>query len=149
MPTLSELKLKLVEVDQVLQATWLREREGARKRIAEMAAEFQLSPITVASDIAAAQRKAPLLPDVLRPPKVDLPLRKDEVAQHVAIKYRDATTGNTWTGRGPRPRWLREALEVGAVLEDFKVDVGGDHKSGDPLREFQDAAHRARLTLKA
>lgn len=27
--------------------------------------------------------------------------------------------GNTWGGRGPRPAWLKEALEGGAKLEDF------------------------------
>ena len=147
MPTLHELTLKLAEVDQVLQATWLREREGARKRIAEMAVEFQLSPTTVANDIAAAQRKAPLVPAVFRPPTVDLPLRSDDTVQHVAAKYRDAATGDSWTGLGPRPRWLREALQAGAVLEDFQVDAGTT-QPGDPLRELQDAARRARWKPK-
>lgn len=32
--------------------------------------------------------------------------------------YRDAT-GNTWSGFGPRPRWLREALEAGQTLEQL------------------------------
>lgn len=27
--------------------------------------------------------------------------------------------GNTWGGRGPRPRWLKEALAAGAKLEEF------------------------------
>lgn len=27
--------------------------------------------------------------------------------------------GNTWGGRGPRPRWLREALAAGKTLEEF------------------------------
>lgn len=27
--------------------------------------------------------------------------------------------GNTWGGRGPRPKWLRDALATGAKLEDF------------------------------
>lgn len=34
--------------------------------------------------------------------------------------YRDGQ-GNTWGGRGPRPRWLREALAGGASLESFRV----------------------------
>jgi DNA-binding protein H-NS len=29
--------------------------------------------------------------------------------------------GQTWGGRGPRPRWLREALASGKSLEDFAV----------------------------
>src|SRR5688572_19458132 len=27
--------------------------------------------------------------------------------------------GNVWGGRGPRPRWLREALSNGKTLEEF------------------------------
>lgn len=34
--------------------------------------------------------------------------------------YRDAA-GNTWSGIGPRPRWLREALEAGQTLEQLTV----------------------------
>lgn len=32
--------------------------------------------------------------------------------------YADGS-GNTWGGRGPRPRWLRDALAAGKSLEDF------------------------------
>jgi len=35
-------------------------------------------------------------------------------------KFRDES-GNTWGGRGPRPRWLREALASGKELKDFAV----------------------------
>jgi DNA-binding protein H-NS len=36
------------------------------------------------------------------------------------IKYRDGK-GNTWTGRGEKPKWLREALEAGRSVEEFAV----------------------------
>lgn len=35
-------------------------------------------------------------------------------------KFRDGE-GRSWSGRGPRPRWLRESLEQGRKLEDFAV----------------------------
>jgi DNA-binding protein H-NS len=35
-----------------------------------------------------------------------------------SIKFRD-DNGNTWSGRGPRPGWLKTALEGGAKLESF------------------------------
>lgn len=149
MTTLSELKSELARVDQLLYATWLQEREGIRRRIAEMAVEFQVSPTTVARDIEAAQRSAEPSPPVLRPPKVDLPLRKVGTPQHIATRYRNAATGDAWTGRGPRPRWLRDALEAGAVLEDFLLQDAQMPGDSDPLREFQDAARRARLADKA
>jgi DNA-binding protein H-NS len=34
-------------------------------------------------------------------------------------QYRDPATGNKWAGFGPRPRWLREAIESGKSLEQF------------------------------
>jgi DNA-binding protein H-NS len=29
--------------------------------------------------------------------------------------------GNTWSGRGKRPNWLRNALIVGEALEQFRL----------------------------
>lgn len=37
-----------------------------------------------------------------------------------AAKYEDGA-GNSWTGMGPRPAWLRQALEAGKALEDFLI----------------------------
>jgi len=37
-------------------------------------------------------------------------------------KFRD-TAGNSWSGRGPRPAWLRTGLASGATLESFAVQA--------------------------
>jgi DNA-binding protein H-NS len=39
----------------------------------------------------------------------------------VAAKYRNAVTGEAWSGRGLQPRWLKAALASGAKLTDFAV----------------------------
>ena len=39
----------------------------------------------------------------------------------VAAKYRNAATGETWSGRGLQPRWLKAALASGKQLADFAV----------------------------
>ncbi|MDM0073412.1 H-NS family nucleoid-associated regulatory protein [Variovorax sp. J2P1-59] len=36
-----------------------------------------------------------------------------------SVLYRDGS-GNSWTGRGPQPRWMKEALASGKTLEDLK-----------------------------
>jgi DNA-binding protein H-NS len=36
------------------------------------------------------------------------------------VKFRDEH-GNVWGGRGPRPAWLRAALQAGRSLSDFAV----------------------------
>jgi DNA-binding protein H-NS len=38
----------------------------------------------------------------------------------VDIKFKDAQ-GNSWTGRGVKPRWLSLAIANGATLESFAV----------------------------
>ncbi len=40
--------------------------------------------------------------------------------RQVAAKYRD-TSGNTWSGRGKTPTWLKKALEGGATLESLRI----------------------------
>ncbi len=39
----------------------------------------------------------------------------------VAAKYRDSATGNSWSGRGLQPNWLKAALASGRKLEEFAV----------------------------
>jgi len=35
-------------------------------------------------------------------------------------KFRDES-GNVWSGRGPHPHWLRDALNAGRSLDDFRI----------------------------
>jgi len=39
----------------------------------------------------------------------------------VAAKYRNTATGETWSGRGLQPNWLKAALASGRSLADFSV----------------------------
>lgn len=39
----------------------------------------------------------------------------------VAPKYRNAETGDTWSGRGLQPNWLKAAIADGKKLEDFAI----------------------------
>lgn len=39
----------------------------------------------------------------------------------VAAKYKDPVSGQTWSGRGLRPRWLAAAIASGKTLEDFAL----------------------------
>jgi len=46
---------------------------------------------------------------------------KAKTGAKVAAKYRNTTTGETWSGRGLQPRWLKAALANGKKIEDFSV----------------------------
>lgn len=41
--------------------------------------------------------------------------------QTVAVKYRNAATGETWTGRGKVPRWLAAEVAKGRTKDQFAV----------------------------
>lgn len=42
-------------------------------------------------------------------------------AGKVAAKYRNQATGESWSGRGLQPNWLKKALADGRKLDDFRV----------------------------
>jgi DNA-binding protein H-NS len=37
------------------------------------------------------------------------------------VKYRDAVTNDTWSGRGRMPNWLKRKQEAGEDIEEFLV----------------------------
>ena len=39
----------------------------------------------------------------------------------VAAKYRHPSTGESWSGRGLQPKWLKAALAAGGKIDDFAV----------------------------
>jgi len=48
----------------------------------------------------------------------------------VAAKYRHPETGETWAGRGLKPRWLTAAMKSGRSLESFAITAGKATRGG-------------------
>lgn len=48
-------------------------------------------------------------------------IREIVVTRKAPIKYKDGATGNSWSGRGLKPRWLTAAMNQGSTLESFFV----------------------------
>jgi len=46
------------------------------------------------------------------------------------VKYRDASTGSTWSGIGPRPKWIKKAFEEGRA-DEYLVD----ERASAPLKK--------------
>ena len=46
--------------------------------------------------------------------------RRSLRGRHIAPKYRDSE-GNTWAGRGARPKWLVAELKKGRKLDSFLI----------------------------
>lgn len=63
-----------------------------------------------------------------------------------SAKFADGN-GNVWTGRGPRPKWLRDALASGKELSDFAP--GAPSAKAEPVvaaKSAKPAANKAGAT---
>lgn len=52
--------------------------------------------------------------------KVAQPKKASKSSGKSNAKFDDGN-GNLWSGRGPRPRWLRDALTAGRSIDEFRV----------------------------
>jgi DNA-binding protein H-NS len=102
MSSLQELLAQRAEIEKKIIDVQREERADAIGKVRALLAEFGLT----AADISG---KAP----TARASSAAKPTGK------VAIKYRNASTAETWTGRGLQPKWLKAALASGAKIEDF------------------------------
>lgn len=99
MANLQELLAQKAALEKQIIETQRQERADAIARIKALMAEYGLT----AADLSARAAAAPA------------------ATRKVAPKYRNPATGDTWTGRGLQPKWLKSALGDGRKLEDFLI----------------------------
>jgi len=92
-------KLGSMSVEQLLQL-----RDDVGKELNRKSTELQSQLARLGGDIAPGRGRGGSLKGKKVPPK-----------------YRD-TSGNTWAGRGAKPRWLVAAIKEGKKLEDFAIE---------------------------
>jgi DNA-binding protein H-NS len=101
MTTLSELLAQKAALEKQILETQREERSAAITKVKDVMAEYGLTLADIAGKgTAPAPRKA---------------------AAKVPAKYRDPATGDSWSGRGLQPKWLKAALGKGKTLADFAV----------------------------
>ena len=101
MATLQDLLDRRAALEREIEATRKQERAEAISKVKALMAQYGLT----ASDLATKSASKPA------PAK----------GGKVAIKYRNAATGDTWSGRGLQPKWLKAALAAGRKIEEFAV----------------------------
>jgi len=104
MSTLQELLAQKAELERQIQETQRQDRQAAIEKVRTLMSEFSLSVDDLGGKSAASGRRKPAA----------------DGARKAAVKYRDAA-GNSWSGRGLQPRWLKDALAGGKELADFAV----------------------------
>jgi DNA-binding protein H-NS len=101
MPTLQELLAQKAALEQQIQQLSSAERAGAIAQVKNLMAQHGLTLADLSGGIFSAKRG----------PKT---------GGTVAAKYRD-DAGNSWSGRGLQPKWLKAAIASGKSLADFAV----------------------------
>lgn len=105
MSTVADLMAQKAEIEKKIAEA---QREAKSSAVAQVKALMAEHGLTMA-DLAA---KAPSAPRAAG---------KKGGGGKVAPKYRDPATGNTWSGRGLQPNWLKSALANGKSLKDFAL----------------------------
>jgi DNA-binding protein H-NS len=100
MPQLTELLAQKAAIERQIAQTQREERDAAIAQIRAMMTEHGLT----AADLGTRRT----------------PAGKGS-GRKVAAKYRNKASGETWSGRGLQPRWLKAALASGKKLTDFAV----------------------------
>lgn len=103
MATVAELLAQKAAIEKQIADAQREERSGA---IAQVKALMAQHGLTLAD---LSMRAAPV------------PARGPKAGAKVAPKYRNAATGDTWSGRGLQPKWLKAALADGKTLSDFAI----------------------------
>ncbi len=101
MTTLKELLAQKEAIEQQIEYTKKTEHGEAVNKVRALMAEYGL---TVADLGGKSAGKG-----------------KSSGTGRVAAKYRNASTGESWSGRGLQPRWLKAALASGKKLTDFAL----------------------------
>lgn len=103
MASLEELLVQRTAIAKQIEMVRREERERAIREIRGLLNEHGLS---VAEVVAAPGNRGG---------SVKLTGKK------VAPTYRDPATGQTWSGRGLKPKWMVEAMAAGRLAESFLI----------------------------
>lgn len=85
------------------------------------AAEMVQLEAKIATLKAFAVKHKPAAPSTKPKPSVRASTRKRKRGGKAPIKFRDPKTGNTWSGRGLTPVWLRNHEAAGKKRQKFAV----------------------------
>ena len=102
MATLKELLAQKEAIEKQIEDTQREDRSSAIEKVRALMDEYGLTAADLGGK-SAAKRKS------------------GGSTGKVAAKYRNASTGETWSGRGLQPRWLKAALASGKKIGDFAV----------------------------
>lgn len=103
MPSLQDLLDRKAALEREIDETRKREKAEAIAKVKTLMAQYGLT----ASDLSAKGGTTKSA--------------SGGKGSKVAVKYRNTATGDTWSGRGLQPKWLKAALAAGRKIDEFSV----------------------------
>lgn len=103
MASLQELLDQKAELDRQIDATRRHERADAIARVKALMSEHGLSMADLSGKTSSPRAAS------------------TSTGGKVAAKYRNAATGDSWSGRGLQPKWLKAALAAGRTIDEFTL----------------------------
>lgn len=113
----AEIEKQIAALRAQADALKAKEAAGVIAKIKVAIETYQLTAADLGLGTGSKARRAAARPSASR--KRTSPAKGRKLGK-VPVKYKDKN-GNTWTGRGNQPVWLREAIKGGAKLEGFRV----------------------------
>ncbi len=121
-PVLSDLLAQKALIEKQIANMRLHERADTIAKIKSLMAEYGLTVADIAAGRPAAPPPAAASPKAAKATKGPKAAKAPKPAtKKVAPKYADKATGQTWSGRGLKPRWLTAAIAGGKSIDDFKL----------------------------
>lgn len=100
MPTIQELLAQRDALEKQIAEAQRSAKADAIAKVKALMSEYGLTAADLSGKVSAA---------------------KTDTSRKVAAKYRDPETGQSWSGRGLKPKWLQTALAAGKSLQDFAL----------------------------
>ena len=102
MTALKDLIAQREALEKQIEQAQKQDRTEALDKIRALMAEYGLSAADVSRGIKPAKGTA-------------------VKGGKVAAKYRNSATGDTWSGRGLQPKWLKAAVASGKRIDEFAI----------------------------
>lgn len=102
-PTVAELLAQKAAIEKQIAEAQREEKASAIAQVRALMSQYGLTAADLAGRAASG------------------PVRAAKTGAKVAAKYRHPDTGETWSGRGLQPKWLKAALASGRSLSDFAI----------------------------
>jgi DNA-binding protein H-NS len=119
MARLQDLLAKKAQLDREIADTQRKEKSAAVAHVKTLMEQYGIT----AGDLGRRKPGRPAKTEtVAAAAPAAGPKRRSKMAgKKVPPKYRNKATGDTWSGRGLQPRWLKAELKSGKKLADFAV----------------------------